>query len=162
MRELAGMPISYLLLTVATLVVMEWAVTLAHKHVMHGIGWRWHRSHHEGHRNKGWEKNDLYAVVFSIATVLLFVLGDIYWPVWWIALGITLYGLIYAFLHDVITHRRLPVKWQVKHPYIRRLVTAHRMHHAAQDRHSGVSYGFLYAPPVEVVRQQLRASLEKK
>lgn len=156
------MYLPYFILTLATLAVMEWAVAMVHKHIMHGIGWGWHRSHHEIRHSRGWEKNDLYAIVFSLATVLLFALGNTYAPIWWIALGITLYGLIYALLHDVITHRRLPWKWEVKYPYIRRLVAAHRMHHAAKARDSGVSYGFLYAPPVDVVRKQLHASLDKQ
>lgn len=151
------MQASYLLLTIATMCFMEWAVALVHKHVMHGFGWGWHRSHHEARHGGGWEKNDLYAVVFSVATLLLFVLGDFYAPIWWIALGITLYGLLYAALHDVLIHRRLPLKWQAKHPYLRRLIAAHRMHHATREKEGSVSYGFLYAPPIEVVRQQLRA-----
>lgn len=156
------MRISYLLLTLGTLVIMEWAVMLVHKHIMHGVGWGWHRSHHETTPGRHWEHNDWYAIVFSIATILLFWIGNFHAPVWWIALGITLYGAAYALLHDVITHGRLPLRFQVRHPYLRRLVAAHRMHHAAGARKSGVSYGFLYAPPLHVVKRQLRMSLGKE
>lgn len=147
----------HIFLMLASLVVMEFAVTLFHKHVMHGIGWKWHQSHHQTGKRAGWEKNDLYAVVFSVATVLLFVLGDAHAPVWWIALGITLYGLIYAILHDVIVHRRLPLKWQPKNGYIKHLVTAHHLHHAVKTREGGVSFGFLYAQPLDAIRREVRS-----
>ena len=49
------------LLTLAGMEVFAW---FAHKYVMHGWGWGWHKSHHEP--RAGWfEKNDLYAVVFA-------------------------------------------------------------------------------------------------
>ena len=49
------------LVTVAGMELFAWA---AHRWVMHGWGWGWHRSHHEP--RGGWfEKNDLYAVVFA-------------------------------------------------------------------------------------------------
>jgi beta-carotene 3-hydroxylase len=151
------MQLSHLVLVIATLLLMELAVTLFHKHVMHGTGWRWHASHHEARPGSGWERNDWFGVVFSCATVLLFALGGFHQPIWWIALGITLYGVLYGLLHDVVTHRRFGMKWQPKNAYLRRLVTAHRLHHAIREREGGVSFGFLYAPPVETVRRQLRA-----
>lgn len=155
------MQVWYFFLMLITLLAMEVAVTLFHKHVMHGIGWGWHRSHHVPRKQGRWETNDLYAVVFTVATVLLFVLGGWHAPLWWIALGITIYGLLYGILHDVLTHKRIPVKWQPQNGYLRRLITAHRLHHAVNTQDGGVSYGFLYAPPVDVVRMQLRAGRGK-
>ncbi|GIZ52724.1 sterol desaturase family protein [Noviherbaspirillum aridicola] len=151
------MQLTHILLLTATLVIMEIAVTLFHRHVMHGIGWKWHASHHERGAGRGWERNDWFAVVFAGATILLFILGGSHAGVWWIALGITLYGLLYGLLHDVLTHRRFGPNWQPRHAYLRRLVAAHRLHHAVRSREGGVSFGFLYAPPVETVRRQLRS-----
>lgn len=150
------MQFPYLILFLLTLVLMEFAVTLFHRYVMHGIGWGWHASHHAAPEG-GWERNDWYAVVFSVATLLLFILGGASRPVWWVALGITIYGLLYGVLHDVIVHRRFGLRWQPKNAYLRRLVSAHRMHHAMKTREGGVSFGFLYAPPLDEVRRQLRA-----
>jgi beta-carotene 3-hydroxylase len=155
------MNLFHLFLALATLLAMEFAVTLFHKHVMHGIGWGWHKSHHEPRKQARWEKNDLYAVVFSIATVLLFVLGGMHAPLWWVALGISVYGLLYGILHDVLVHRRLPLAWQPKNRYIQHLKRAHHLHHAVKTRDGGVSYGFLYAPPLDVLRSQLRSSDKK-
>lgn len=143
------------------MLVMEWAVTLFHKYIMHGPGWKWHESHHRSQRHGGWEKNDLYSVVFSIATILLFVVGGTHAPLWWVALGITVYGLLYGILHDVLVHRRLSVKWQPKNRYIKHLMTAHHLHHAVKTREGGVSFGFLYAQPLETIHQQLRSSRKK-
>ena len=58
------------LVFLATLIGMEGFAFLAHKYVMHGWGWGWHRSHHEP--RTGWfEKNDLYAVVFAGVAIVL-------------------------------------------------------------------------------------------
>jgi beta-carotene 3-hydroxylase len=160
------MDTSWLFLILITLVVMEFAVTLFHKHVMHGIGWGWHQSHHQPqHQAVGkaaWEKNDWFAVVFTVATIAFFAVVEPFGKLWWIAFGVTLYGMLYGILHDVVTHRRLPLKWQPQNRYLRRLVAAHRMHHAVKDREEGVSFGFLYAPSVEVLQRQLLARREQK
>lgn len=152
------MNLFHIFLAIATMLAMELAVTLFHKHVMHGIGWKWHQSHHQASKNGGWEKNDLYTIVFSIATFLLFVLGGMHAPLWWVALGVTAYGLLYGILHDVIVHRRLRVKWQPKNRYIKHLVTAHHLHHAVRTRDGGVSFGFLYARRLDVIRSELRSN----
>lgn len=151
------MQLSHIVLLAATVVIMEIAVTLFHRHVMHGIGWKWHASHHAPRAARGWESNDWYAVVFAGATIGLFALGGSNSSLWWVALGITLYGLLYGLLHDVLTHRRFGLNWRPRNAYLRRLVAAHRLHHAVRDREGGVSFGFLYAPPVETVRRQLHA-----
>jgi beta-carotene 3-hydroxylase len=36
-------------IVVLTVVVMEGVAWAAHRYVMHGWGWGWHRSHHEPH-----------------------------------------------------------------------------------------------------------------
>jgi beta-carotene 3-hydroxylase len=145
-----------LLIVVATLLVMEVAVTLFHRYVMHGFGWGWHASHHQSGKTPTWEKNDLYAIVFAGATIMLFALGDKHAPLWWVAFGITLYGLLYGILHDVLIHRRLPFKWKPRNRYLQRLIKAHYLHHAVKTREDGVSFGFLYAPPLEIIRSRLR------
>lgn len=151
------MQFSYLIIFLLTLLLMEFAVTLVHRYVMHGPGWGWHASHHAEHSKGGWERNDWYAVVFTLATLLLFIVGGSGGPIWWMALGISVYGLLYGILHDLITHQRFGLRWQPRNSYLRRLVGAHRMHHAMKTREGGVSFGFLYAPPLDVVRRQLRA-----
>ncbi len=40
--------------------------------------------------------------------------------------------------------------------YLKRLIQAHRLHHAVRSREGAVSFGFLYAPPVKKLKEQLR------
>lgn len=145
-----------LLIVVATVLIMEVVAAAVHKHVMHGWGWAWHRSHHEP-RTGAFEKNDLYALAFAIAGIALFSAGRLWPPLWWVGVGAVAYGLFYAVLHDGIVHRRLPWFGIPRRGYLKRLVQAHRLHHAVREREGAVSFGFLYAPPVERLKRQLKA-----
>ncbi|HEX9947457.1 MAG TPA: sterol desaturase family protein, partial [Allosphingosinicella sp.] len=143
-------------IVVATVVVMEAVASLVHRHVMHGWGWRWHRSHHEP-RNGPFETNDLYALVFAAISLLFFtLLADRWAPFWWVGIGTVVYGLLYTLLHDGLVHRRLGFSASPRSGYLKRLVQAHRLHHAVHEREGAVSFGFLYAPPVRRLRRQLR------
>ena len=83
-----------------TLAGMEAFAWWAHKYVMHGWGWGWHRSHHEP--REGWfEKNDLYAVVFAGVAIALIALGTGGWhPLEWVGAGMTAYGFLYFLAQD--------------------------------------------------------------
>ncbi len=139
----------------ATVLAMELLAAGVHRFIMHGWGWRWHRSHHEPRAGR-LEQNDLFGLIFAGASLLLFVLGG-RWPLlWWIGLGMLVYGLLYAVLHDGFVHRRLPIPRLPRNPYLKRLVQAHRLHHASRDRDGAISFGFLYAPPFRHLRTQWR------
>ncbi|MCX7865314.1 MAG: beta-carotene hydroxylase, partial [Novosphingobium sp.] len=75
-----------------------------------------------------------------------------------IGAGIAAYGAIYFGFHDWIVHRRLPHRIVPRSPYFRRIVQAHRLHHVVESRKGAVSFGFLYAPPLDRLRAKLRAS----
>lgn len=144
-------------IVIATVVGMEVFAWAAHKFIMHGWGWGWHRSHHEPHAGMV-EKNDLYAVVFGLFAVGLFIAGAPFWPpLFWIATGMTLYGVGYFVVHDGLVHQRWPFRHRPKSRYLKRLVQAHRLHHAVQGRENCVSFGFLYAPPVRILKRSLDA-----
>lgn len=146
-----------LLTVVATVVLMELVAAGIHRFVMHGFGWGWHQSHHQPARGS-LERNDLYAVIFSAISISLFMLGS-RWPVlWWVGSGLAVYGLLYTLLHDGLVHRRLPVGITPRRRYLKRLVQAHRLHHATKDRQGAVSFGFLYAPPVARLIKQMRCA----
>jgi beta-carotene 3-hydroxylase len=153
---MAGGWIVALAIVVATVIAMEAIACAVHRHVMHGWGWRWHRSHHEP-RHGNFETNDLYALVFAAISLLFFtVLAGLWPPFWWVGIGLVVYGLLYALLHDGMVHRRLGFGASPKRGYLKRLVQAHRLHHAVRGRDGAVSFGFLYAPPVRRLRHQLR------
>lgn len=142
-------------IAVATVAAMEAVAYLVHRYVMHGFGWGWHRSHHEP-RDGALERNDLYAVVFAVLSMILFALGEA-WPLlWWVGVGMAGYGIIYAIFHDGLVHRRIPLLPVPRSGYLKHLVQAHRLHHAVRERDGAVSFGFLYAPPLPRLKQQLK------
>jgi len=145
-----------LVIVLGTVVAMEVLASAVHRHVMHGWGWRWHRSHHEP-RHGMFETNDLYALVFAGIGLLFFTLLARLWPpFWWVGIGSLVYGLLYMLLHDGLVHRRLGFGLSPRSGYLKRLVQAHRLHHAVHGRDGAVSFGFLYAPPVRRLRRRLR------
>lgn len=155
-------------IVIASAAAMETVALLVHRHLMHGAGWGWHRSHHQPAADRRWERNDLYALVFaSLAFALMWFSGGPRWPLFWVGAGLTLYGALYAVVHDGLVHRRLPLNWNLRsrsprRGYLARLVQAHRLHHAVRGRDGCVSFGFLYAPPparlAEALRQRRRAA----
>lgn len=152
-----------LLIVLATVLAMELVAWGSHKYVMHGFGWAWHRDHHEPHDNM-LEKNDLYALVGAALSIALFALGSpiilgdsAWWPGTWIGLGVLLYGVIYTLVHDGLVHQRW-FRWVPRSGYAKRLVQAHKLHHATIGREGGVSFGFVFArDPVE-----LKAELQRQ
>ncbi|AEG91849.1 sterol desaturase family protein [Ramlibacter tataouinensis] len=146
------------LIALASFVVMEGLAWLSHRYVMHGWGWGWHRSHHEP--RQGWfERNDLYALVGLALSVGLFLIaGRLQWPALQAAaVGVTAYGLVYAFVHDGLVHQRWPFRYLPRNRYLRRLVQAHRLHHAMHTREGAVSFGFLVAPDPRRLAETLKA-----
>lgn len=150
--------LSNTLILILTVVLMEAFSIVAHKYVMHGFGWAWHRSHHEP--RTGWfEKNDLYAIVFAGVAISLIYAGATLGrhPLEWIGAGMTAYGILYFVAHDGLVHQRWPFRYVPRSGYLKRLYQAHRMHHAVAGKDGAVSFGFLYAPPADALKRQLRA-----
>ncbi len=146
-------------LLVGTFLLMEVVAWAAHKYIMHGWGWGWHRSHHQPSGDGWFEKNDLYAVVFAGLAILLIFLGaDDYGPTYWIGFGMTAYGLAYFLFHDGLVHRRWPFNFTPGSGYLKRLVQAHKIHHAVREKDGCVSFGFLYARPLP----ELKAALQRQ
>jgi beta-carotene 3-hydroxylase len=144
-----------IMLVLGAVAFMEWFAAWSHEHIMHGWGWGWHKSHHEPH-DAALEKNDLYAVVFAVFSIALYFAGNWVWPLWWIALGITIYGVLYFFMHDGLVHQRWPFKYVPRKGYLKRVYQAHRMHHAVKGRDGCVSFGFVYAESAAVLRKKLQ------
>ena len=142
-------------------IAMEWIAMWVHRHVMHGWGWGWHRSHHEP-SNGALEKNDLYAAAFAGIAIALIALGaSSHGPVFWIGLGATAYGFLYFLVHDGMVHGRWGLRFMPRSGYLKRLYQAHRLHHAVRGREGCVSFGFLLAPPVERIRAELRENIRQ-
>ncbi len=152
-------PLALAGLALAAFAAMEGVAWLAHRYVMHGIGWAWHQSHHAP-RQGLLERNDWYAVLGVVAAIGLFLLaGRLESPALRaIATGITAYGLVYSLVHDGLVHQRWPLlRWTPRGGYLQRLVQAHRLHHAVRTREGAVAFGFLVVPDPRRLAAQLRA-----
>jgi beta-carotene 3-hydroxylase len=151
--------IDKILIVLATVAAMEFVAWAAHKYVMHGWGWGWHRDHHEPH-DRALEKNDLFGLVGAAAAIGLFTYGYYHsLALWWVAMGITAYGIIYTIVHDGLVHQRY-FRWVPKRGYAKRLVQAHKLHHATIGKEGGVSFGFVLARDPARLKQELKAQRE--
>ena len=154
--------LALVLLSVAAMEGVAWA---SHKYVMHGFGWAWHRDHHEPH-DGFWERNDRFALVGAGMSITMFALGSplvmgegVWWPGTWIGLGILLYGVIYTLVHDGLVHQRW-FRWVPKKGYAKRLVQAHKLHHATLGKEGGVSFGFVLARDPALLKAALKVQRE--
>ena len=154
-----------LLIVIATIVLMEGVAWASHKYIMHGFGWAWHRDHHEPH-DKLLEKNDLFGLVGAAMSISMFMLGSslvmgegAWWPATWIGLGILGYGIIYTLVHDGLVHQRY-FRWVPRRGYARRIVQAHKLHHATIGKEGGVSFGFVFAGDPGRLKAELRRQRE--
>ncbi|MDW7690764.1 beta-carotene hydroxylase [Flammeovirgaceae bacterium SG7u.111] len=127
---------------------MEGVAWFTHKYIMHGFLWVWHESHHQI-RHGMFEKNDLFAVVFSLPAIVLIFIGSEnpnLRELMFVGFGITGYGLFYFIFHDIIVHRRIKIKYKAKTEYMKRIMNAHYVHHAVHSKEGAEAFGFLYAP----------------
>jgi beta-carotene 3-hydroxylase len=108
------------------------------------------------------ERNDLYAAFGAAISVVAFALGSplvlgagAWWPGTWIGLGVLTYGVIYTLIHDGLVHQRY-FRWVPKRGYAKRLVQAHKLHHATIGREGGVSFGFVVARDPASLKRELK------
>ena len=151
------------LLVIGTFLFMEFVAWATHKYVMHGFLWTWHRSHHKVHPHK-LERNDLFALVFSIPSILLIVLGyELQQYPWlkFVGFGVLAYGIFYFIFHDIIVHRRIDVGFKAKSNYMKRIMNAHYHHHKFHDKGGAEAFGFLYAPKKYEVKASNKPKTEK-
>lgn len=136
------------LITIGTFLFWEFVAWFTHKYVMHGFLWTWHKSHHTVHDHT-LEKNDWFAVVFSLPSIALFYYFSqvVYNPYMLaVGLGILCYGVFYTVFHDIIVHQRLHWRPEKKSKYLRRMIQAHYVHHSKHTKGDCEAFGFLVAP----------------
>ena len=136
-----------LVIVVALFIFMEGVAWFLHRYVMHGFLWVLHEDHHRPTKTR-FEKNDLFGVFFAVLAFVFMLIGALngYSLLFFVGLGITAYGLGYFGFHDVMFHKRIKgIRWRPDYPYLKRIIRAHAQHHQKSTRHSGVSFGFLYA-----------------
>lgn len=126
--------------------IMEMSGWFIHKFIMHGPLWGIHKTHHQPSRSF-FELNDAFSLLFgSIAVVLIFLGVEKLDYRFWMGIGISIYGLLYFFIHDVLVHRRL--KWfeRPKSKFLLGILKAHQAHHATNKKEEAVSFGLFIVP----------------
>ena len=122
---------------------------------MHGFLWNLHKSHHKVHKHF-FEMNDLFAVIFSIPSILLIYIGysyESYSILKYFGIGIFLYGVAYIIFHDIIVHRRIKINFKINSEYMKRIMNAHYVHHKVHTKEGAKAFGFLFAPKKYDVRK---------
>ena len=152
----------YIILFIGAFLFMEFVAWFTHKYIMHGFLWSWHRSHHKVHDHT-LEKNDLFAVVFSVPSIGLILAGTLTDLKFLLAigLGIAAYGAFYIIFHDIIVHRRVNIKYKAKSKYMKRIMNAHYIHHKTHTKEGAEAFGFLYAPKKYEPKRKKEVSNEK-
>ena len=136
------------LIVVLVFTLMEPMTWLIHKYVMHGFLWILHKDHHDHSTPGHLEKNDYFFVIFAIPAIALFYFGALqgYNYLFYIGLGITLYGMAYFFVHDIFIHQRIKIFRNTENPYFLAIRRAHKQHHKYIGKEDGECFGFLFVP----------------
>ena len=130
---------------------MELVSYLAHRYIYHGIGWRFHKSHHT--KRKGvFEKNDVFPAFFATTTMTLMMLSLQLPSLAWLlpfSIGISAYGVLYFIVHDLYVHRRSK-RFRPRLQFLIPVKKAHAIHH----RYGGEPYGLLFYFRDDVYRRE--------
>ena len=127
---------------------MEAVAWFTHKYVMHGLLWTLHRDHHQKESSGFFEHNDFFFLIFALPGIacLYFGMKQDYNFLFFIGLGITVYGFAYFLVHDVFIHQRFRLFRNTDNAYFRAIRRAHKMHHKHINKEDGECFGMLWVP----------------
>ena len=138
----------YFAITLGTFLVMEFIAWFAHKYIMHGLLWNLHKDHHQ--QEPGFfEKNDFFFLIFAIPSATSFIVGSAvegWFPLFFVGVGIALYGIAYFFVHDIFIHQRFKIFTRTKNRYLKAIRKAHKVHHKHLGPENGECFGMLVVP----------------
>jgi len=137
-----------ILITIAAFLAMEGVAWFTHKYIMHGLLWSLHKDHHKKESSGFFERNDFFFMIFAVPGIIALYFGmeNDYNFLFWIGLGITLYGLAYFLVHDVFIHQRFKIFRNSEFTYFKALRRAHKMHHKHLQKEDGECFGMLWVP----------------
>jgi len=137
-----------ILIVLAAFISMEAVAWFTHKFVMHGWLWTLHKDHHKKEADGFFEHNDFFFLLFAIPGILCLFLGisNNYNFLFWIGLGITMYGATYFFVHDIFIHQRFKIFRTANAAYFKAIRRAHKMHHKHIGKNHGECFGMLWVP----------------
>ncbi len=135
-------------IVIATFLLMEGVAWLSHKYLMHGLLWFFHEDHHQHNTNiDPFERNDFFFLLFATPGISFLYFGlNNFSFLFWVGLGITLYGFAYFIIHDVFIHRRLKYLRNIDSAYFRAIRRAHKAHHKHFHKEDGECFGMLWVP----------------
>ena len=136
------------LIVLASFTGMEAVAWLAHKYIMHGLLWKLHKDHHKKESEGFIEHNDFFFLLFAIPGIAALLFGTLnnYNFLFWIGVGITLYGAAYFLIHDIFIHQRFKIFRNSNSVYFKALRRAHKMHHKHLGKEDGECFGMLWVP----------------
>ena len=142
------MILTNILITLGAFVGMEAVAWLAHKYLMHGLLWTLHADHHKKETTDFLERNDSFFLIFATPGMICLFIGmqNDFSPLFFVGLGITLYGMAYFFIHDIFIHQRFKVLRNSDNAYFKALRRAHKMHHKHLGKEHGECFGMLWVP----------------
>ncbi|MBT8327725.1 MAG: sterol desaturase family protein [Bacteroidia bacterium] len=139
----------YFAITLGTFLAMEFVAWFAHKYIMHGLLWNLHKDHHQ--QEPGFfEKNDFFFLIFAIPSASSFIIGSAiegWFPLFFVGVGIALYGIAYFFVHDIFIHQRFKLFKRTNNRYLKAIRKAHKVHHKHLGPEDGECFGMLVVPP---------------
>ena len=139
----------YILITLGTFLAMEFVAWFAHKYAMHGFLWYLHKDHHQ-HEPGFWEKNDAFFLIFAIPSAACYIVGSAVasmFPLFFVGVGISIYGIAYFLVHDIFIHQRFKIFTRTKNKYLKAIRKAHKVHHKHLGKCNGECFGMLAVPP---------------
>ncbi|MCF8261925.1 MAG: sterol desaturase family protein [Melioribacteraceae bacterium] len=137
------------LIVIASFWFMELFAWTFHKYIMHGALWKIHKDHHKKEHNHVWEFNDLFIPVFSAPGLIALYFGLVEGfssPLFWIGVGVSLYGICYFLAHDIFIHQRIKFLRSSNNRYLLAMRRAHKIHHKYVEKYPGDCFGFLWVP----------------
>lgn len=137
-----------MLIVLAAFITMEAVAWFTHKYIMHGLLWRLHKDHHKKESTGFFEHNDFFFLIFALPgiTALFFGMEYGFNFLFWIGLGITLYGMAYFLVHDIFIHQRFRLFRRTHNAYFKAIRRAHKIHHKHLDKADGECFGMLWVP----------------
>ncbi|HNQ13663.1 MAG TPA: sterol desaturase family protein [Bacteroidia bacterium] len=137
-----------ILITIFAFALMEGVAWFTHKYIMHGLLWTLHRDHHNKETEGFFERNDFFFLIFAIPGMLLMYMGMLqsFSYLFFLGLGITIYGAAYFTVHDIFIHQRFKIFRNTNNRYFKAIRRAHKMHHKHLDKYDGECFGMLWVP----------------
>ncbi|HKJ31197.1 MAG TPA: sterol desaturase family protein [Balneolales bacterium] len=138
--------IDFIIYLVIGLAGMEVFSYVFHRFLFHGVLWFIHKTHHSSSSHL-FEWNDLFSAILAFLSIFMIYKGSahpLHSPLFGIGLGITIYGIGYFFIHDILIHKRF-ISLHLRNPLFKKIRKAHQKHHQTIKKKGEEPFGlFMY------------------